>query len=540
MPSIAELVVYERHEPPQHVPLDPAIEVTIGRSSSCELPVRDRYLSRRHASIRSDEGNWVLRDLGSANGTWIDGKRIDGEVRLSSGTRIRIGDTELEFVLQAATDRVASLPDKRLFPTLSVPIDEADVLPGRRTLERVTTFNSLVLEALEEQPYHQLFPFMLERLSRHLDPSRAAIVLIGEGGTIDRVEWRKRDQNDDSEMLISRTIVSSMISERRAMAWNDVSADVHLSRSKSLAIQGIRSVACAPMLAHGNIIGLLYIDYLLHQRTIDEDDLLLLAQIARFAAIRIENARLREESMQKRLLEEEVRTAAAVQRQLLPAGPPEIPGWSIDTCSHASRGVSGDYYDFAIDPNGRLWIVVGDVSGKGINAALLMASLQAAFRIFVREELEPGPLCTRLNDALRGLLPANRFVTLFAMRIDPASGDVVYANAGHQPPLIVRAAGTRALDKGDLPLGMFEGGSWQTTAGRIEQGELLLIFTDGLAEIEGSDGAEFGDRRLGQVVTTLGGLDAREAVARLQEEAASFARTSARTDDLTIVAAARL
>lgn len=538
MQTAAELVIHLRHEAPSHIPLSPGVHLVLGRSSSCDVPVRDRYLSRRHAHIRSQDGSWWLRDLGSANGTWVDGKRIEGDVVLESGARFRIGDTDIEFFLQESTERVIALPDRKVTPTLSVAIEDG-FRPGRRTLERVTTFNALVLEALEEQPYNEMFPFMLERLITHLEPSRAAIVLLDTNSRPVRIESRSHDPEDRSELLMSQTIVQSIVEQRHAMAWNDISANIELSRSRSLAIQGIRSVACAPMIAHDNIIGLLYVDYQLHNRAIDEDDLLLIAQIARFAAIRIENARLREDLMQKRLLEEEMRTAASVQRHLLPATPPPVDGWSLSAVNHAVRGVSGDYYDFNIDSRGRLWIVVGDVSGKGINAALLMASLQAAFRIFVREVADPGELCGRLNAALRDLLPPSRYVTLFAARIETTSGLIEYANAGHQPPLLIHASTLESLDRASMPLGMFRDGHWETNRVVMSPGDVMLMFTDGLAEIEGQPSQEFGDEHLAHVAAQLHGLNADEASLAVATQAASFASSDELADDLTLVVASR-
>ena len=541
MPStMSELVVLMRHERPRHVPLEPATSLTIGRSSTCDLPVRDRYISRQHARVWWNETAWYVRDLDSANGTWIDGRRIEADTRLEPGTRLRVGDTELEFHVSSATDRISRLPGQTFVPMLSIGSETVDAMrPGKRTLERIATFNSLMLESLEEQPYDELAAFILNRLMAHLSPSRCAIAQLDGSGTVVALEMKRAGSDTGGDLALSSTVVDMVRRSRRAIAWNDVRIDAELSKSRSLALQGVRSVACAPMIAHDDVIGILYVDFQVQQHAIDESELVLIAQVARFAAIRLENARLREDAMQRRLLEEELRTAASVQRQLLPDAAPTVPGWSFEARSVASRGVSGDYYDFMLQPDGRLWIVIGDVSGKGINAALLMASLQASFRIYVQDSPEPGVLCGRLNSAMKGLLPANRFITLFVARLDPASGVVEYANAGHQPPLVLRRTHLEALDRTDILLGMFPQGSWQTSSTTLQGGDALLLFTDGLTEIECGNDEELGDRRLPELLRPLHGLGAEALVGRLEAEVARHAPQQARTDDLTLVVATR-
>lgn len=536
---MTQLVVMMRHERPRYVTLDPASTFTIGRSSSCDIPVRDRYISRKHAELVCRHPGWILRDLESANGTWIDGQRVQGEIALEHGTRVRLGDTELEFI-DAAEGTLLLDTDRDVVPSLSVAADDAErVPPGKRTLERVQTFNALVLESLEDLPHDQLSSFILDRLMRHLHPSRAAIAHLDERGEITRVESRTAEGSQAFELPISRTITRRVVDTRRAFAWHDVTADAELSRSRSLALQGVRSVACAPMISHGVTIGVLYVDYLIQQHVVDESDLLLVSQVARFAATRIENARLREDALQRRLLEEELRTAAAVQRQLLPHSAPAIRGWTVEAHSVASRGVSGDYYDFAIQSDGKLWVVIGDVSGKGINAALLMASLQASFRIFVRDDPEPAELCRRLNAAMKGLLPPSRFITLFITRLDPRTGDVEYTNAGHQPPIIVRASGPEPLDRADILLGMFESGNWETSHTRMEPGDVLLLFTDGLAEIECGDDEELGDSQLTEIARDLYRATARSAIEAIEAAIAPLDARQEHRDDLTLLAIAR-
>jgi sigma-B regulation protein RsbU (phosphoserine phosphatase) len=178
------------------------------------------------------------------------------------------------------------------------------------------------------------------------------------------------------------------------------------------------------------------------------------AKIARFAAIKLETTRLREEAIQKRLIDEELKTASTIQRRLLPPPPTGIAGYTFTGANRACRTVSGDYYDFVVRPDGKVYFVIGDISGKGVTAGLMMAGLQVAFRIFSKADPDPATLVAQLNVALKENLPQSKFATLFLGRLDTSTGLVEYANAGHPPPLWVRAEGVEELGETDLLLGV--------------------------------------------------------------------------------------
>src|SRR5438552_12291463 len=198
----------------------------------------------------------------------------------------------------------------------------------------------------------------------------------------------------------------------------DVSMEEKLSRAKSIIMQGIRSILCAPLTIGNSVVGVLYVDYLFTQRQIEADDVRLIGQIARFAAIKLEMIRLREEAIQKRIMDEELKTASVIQRRLLPPAPIGITGYTLVGANHSCCTVSGDYYDFVVRPDGKVYFVIADVSGKGVTAGLLMAGLQASFRIFTKNDPAPAALMMQLNVALKENLPQSKFVTLFLGRLD--------------------------------------------------------------------------------------------------------------------------
>lgn len=528
--------------PPSRYPLAQA-PISIGRASDCTIPIKDRYLSRKHAEIVLNEGLWVLKDCGSANGTFLNGTKVDRDCVLKSGDRIRLGDTELVFRSDALSDRSISLGDSKVTPTISIPVHKLTEQPREvsgKTLERLRILNTLAEEFLEDRPLDELFGFIVERVLDHLKASRAAIGLLAEDGrSFASVEVRRRDSKDTSELSLSRTLLAEVVEEKKGLAFLDISADEKLSRAKSIVMQGIHSALCAPMMIGDSVVGVLYVDFLFTQKAISEDDVHLVAQIARFAAIKLENTRLREESIQKRLMDEELKTAYVIQRRLLPAEPPSVPGYSFAGANKPCRTVSGDYYDWVVRPDGKVYFVIADVSGKGVTAALLMAGLQSSFRIFSKLDPTPGELVTRLNSALRENLPQSKFVTLFAGRLDTASGTIEYANAGHTPPILIARDCCRELTSTDLLLGMFPSTNYRNQSLTLGVGDALVLFTDGVTEAEAEEGIELGAAKVCAAMAHGHGLSAEQIAERLERAVVDHVGGRHLTDDVTLLVVSR-
>jgi phosphoserine phosphatase RsbU/P len=538
----AEVTVYSPLFPPFRQPLNGG-NVSIGRASECTIPVRDRYLSRKHAEIIAVGSNWVLKDLGSANGTYLNGSRVEKDVRLSSGDRIRLGDTELVFLTsEQTTDRFMSVADTAVQPSIAIPVQEIDVSTNEPVdVPRLQTLNALARELIEDRPLYELFGFIVDRVMEHLRPSRAAVALLGEDGkTFSHVEVRRSDENDNTELTISQTLLDSIVKEKKALAFMDVAHDEQLSMSKSIAMQGIRSILCAPLIIGDNVEGVLYVDYMIAQRSISMDDVRLVAQIARFAAIKLETTRLREEAIEKRLLDEELRTASSIQRRLLPPAPVGIAGYSFVGTNQPSRTVSGDYYDFLVRPDGRIYFVIADVSGKGVPAGLMMAGLQVAFRIFAKSNPDPATLVTQLNASLYETLPRSKFVTLFLGRLDTATGAVEFVNAGHTPPLWIRRAGAEEVVAGDILLGVLTSATYSNRKLQLEPGDSLVLFTDGVTEAQNASGSDLGAAALVRAVRGTFGKNA-DAVAHAIGEAVQehAGEAEALDDDVTVVVISR-
>ncbi len=536
----AEVTIYSPLSSPLKQQLN-GDTVSIGRASECTIPIKDRYLSRKHAEIAVVSGAWVLKDCGSANGTFLNGMRVDHDRPLHNGDRIRLGDTEIVFEsAEHNTDRLLAIADTAANTTIAIPIrDIEQVKYDTGDPAKLKTLSQLAAELLEDRPLDELFGYITERVLLHTNASRAAIGLLRPDGTsFLNVEVRRQDKNDSSELRISRTVLDDVVKEKKALAFVDVSEDEKLKRAQSIIMQGIRSILCAPMIIGDTVAGVLYVDYLV-SRQISQDDVRLIAQIARFAAIKLETTRLREDAIQKRIMDEELKTASVIQRRLLPPAPTGVIGYTFAGANRPCRTVSGDYYDFVVRPDGRVYFVIADVSGKGVTAGLLMAGLQASFRIFTKNDPTPAELMAQLNIALKENLPQSKFVTLYLGRLDTRSGVIEYANAGHTPPLWVQHDSVQELGDTDLVLGVITRAGYQNRTLQLLPGDSLVLFTDGLSEAQNAEGEDLASTVLQQRLATMHGTSADEVTKVLEDVVMSHVGDTPLTDDVTLVVVSR-
>ncbi|MBN2171617.1 MAG: serine/threonine-protein phosphatase [Candidatus Krumholzibacteriota bacterium] len=266
-------------------------------------------------------------------------------------------------------------------------------------------------------------------------------------------------------------------------------------------------------------------------RSADREHLVLLAgQLA--AALR--NLSLLGELLEKRILEEEMQLAQNIQLGLLPKTRPEIRGLSLFGTSLPSRQVGGDYYDW-LQKDLDLYFVIADVSGKGIPAAMLMATVQASFRAITRPRMEPGTILGELNRIVYENSPRDRFVTLWLGRLRGEDHVIEYASAGHPPPILTRHGGaTVPLQEGGMLLGAFPDVAFETHHIPFGEGDRLVCYTDGVSETENTSGEQFSDRRLMELLSQLRG-DPEEVVAGLLRDLARFSASGEPDDDCTLL-----
>ncbi len=294
-----------------------------------------------------------------------------------------------------------------------------------------------------------------------------------------------------------------------------------------------RSEMVAPIISNTEVIGVfdLESDEL---NAYSDDDLQVLMLLASQVAIIIEKVMLHEQLIEKKRLEGQLEVARQVQLELLPANDPQLQGYDISAYNFPTEEVSGDYYDWVQIYDDQIGLVVADVSGKGVPAALLMAFLRASLRAATHIGYSPHISMVKVNYLLWESIERNQFVTAFYGILDVTNRTLAYTNAGHNPPLLLDKDGkTQFLDRGSFPLGMFRDTRYHEYYLTTEPGHILVLYTDGVTEAQNREGEEFGRDRLAQAVKANRELPARDLISAVHKEVIEWADGAGVTDDVT-------
>jgi serine phosphatase RsbU (regulator of sigma subunit)/pSer/pThr/pTyr-binding forkhead associated (FHA) protein len=555
---MAELIVKYPDRAAEHFQIS-RLRVTIGRSARNDLCIPDPFASRVHAEVRNEGDEYFLQDLGSANGTLYNGSVVEGPITLTRGGRIQIGETEIVFNDSAfplssgatmITDNSSSIPEATialssadrttsgLFEAIEGartrddsaprPAKQIDLLAliskvGVALLASVTlneTLEQIVALVFEAVPADRCMIMMRDKKSPELKVAVA----------------RLRDRAGEvGEIRISRSVIDEVVTNGKSVLTSDAQADPRFMGG-TVMLQGVRSVLAVPLGVGANVFGIIYADSPLSDNRFTEDHLKLLTTLASVAAIRVENARLTEEQMERERLEREQQVASEIQQRFLPAAAPQIEGWELQGISFPCYEIGGDYYDFIQREDGKLVVALGDVSGKGTAAALLMSSLHAAIHAQADTHDSISETIGAVNRYLVESIPPNRFVTLFYAELDPRNGTLTFLNAGHNPPLIVHAGGTmEQLAAGGLPLGIMSDAEFREGRTQLRPGDVLVIYSDGVSEAVNPSGEEFGPTRLYEVVARNLDASASGIRDRIESAVTKFCQGTPAADDITLV-----
>jgi len=294
-----------------------------------------------------------------------------------------------------------------------------------------------------------------------------------------------------------------------------------------------RSEMVAPIISNTEVIGV----FDLESDELDaysEDDLEVLMLLASQVAIIIEKVMLHEQLIEKKRLEGQLEVARQVQLQLLPAKDPQLDGYDISAYNFPTEEVSGDYYDWVKIYDDQIGLVIADVSGKGVPAALLMAFLRASLRAATHIGYSPHISMAKVNYLLWESIERNQFVTAFYGILDVTNKTLSYTNAGHNPPLLLDKDGnSKFIERGSLPLGMFKDTRYHEYYLTTESGEVLVLYTDGATEAQSPQGEEFGRDRLAEAVKANRQLGARDLIAAVQQEVVEWTGGVGAGDDVT-------
>src|ERR1044072_1125444 len=541
--------------PPQGQPFDHLFHgesLVIGRSSTSDLPLPDRFLSRHHARIFRDGERYLVEDLGSRNGTLLNGEAVMVPSPITTGDVIRISGSTLAVHLDGA-EAVAEVDGFESGHTVFRPVAEllaqeasrAGVGAGRPELERYAERLKLLNEvhhALGSAlALSELLQLILDRLFDHLQPEQVAIHLYDAALVLRPVASRSRG-GGESRLVASQRLAQEVTEKGVAALVLDAQSDARFQGSMSLLAAGVRSLVAAPLLAEGQpAMGMVVLSTNAAVRQFGEDDMQLLVSLASVAAIRLRNVALLEEAAQRRVLEEELALARRIQQALIPATPPLLPGFELCARNVPSRHVSGDLYQAVLRRDGaECVLLLADVAGQGVAASLLAASVEALSPGPLEQGQPPAELCARVSRLLFQRTPAEKYATAIVVALDAESGSGEYANAGHNLWLGVRAGGdVETLGPTGVPLGLLPNVSYRAATVQLWPGDSLVLYTDGITEAVDEDDEELGLERL-VALCRAHRADAPAMLADAIERAvAEFVGTRPPHDDCTLLIARR-
>ena len=504
----------------------------LGRSPDCDVVIDAAAVSRRHAIIEKNGGGYFLRDLGSRNGTYVNGTRVEERAPLHNGDRIVVCDVVFQFrdLAIQEDEHVSSLLGPMAGQTgdVRVEVGEMGTDPGSSVLATLDVRRDTSAFQFSANPETQLqamleisnnlsntlsvqdiLPKVLDSLFKIFVQADRGFVIMrpGPDRPLAAVASKARRGDDSQEIRFSKTIVEQAMETQKAFLSADATTDERFHMAQSIADFEIRSLICAPMISSdGESLGVLQIDTSDQRSRFTDQDLEVLAGIANQAAIAVDNANLHEESIRQRALQRDLEVARQMQQALLPDQALDVPGYHFFDYYESAQQVGGDYYDYVELPNDRFAAIMGDVAGKGVSAAILMANLASDVRFYLATEPDPAKALGKINAAFSRHGWDDRFVTMILAVVDPAAHEMTLVNAGHMPPLL-RTGNGEVLEVGGeeagLPLGVMEDFQFEAYKRPLESGDFLVMFTDGFSEAMNSRKELFGLERLADLVGDL-------------------------------------
>jgi serine phosphatase RsbU (regulator of sigma subunit)/pSer/pThr/pTyr-binding forkhead associated (FHA) protein len=540
----ASLVVISPSGQRSRLPLDP-LPFLIGRQAGNHLVLRDNRVSRVHARIVADTGNYVVEDAGSRHGVWVNGERVMRRP-LATLDRIEFGVAESYQVVFRLDEE--SIERTAVGTPLSSASSSGELPPDLAKLRAMVEVARAMRGSLTVQ----------EILKAVVDAALAVtgcergFVLLREGGelVVSVARDRNRTELSPDDLRVPTRLIRQALESRRellSMSFDPQAANV--SAHETVAALELRSAVCVPLIrvqtasvedTHSaspaqDTVGVLYLDSRAGAADLSSGSRDLLQTLALEASTILENARLLESEQKRIRMEDELRIARDIQMGLQPSSLP-VDGWlRAAGVSIPCTQVGGDYWDVhRVAPD--VWaVVVADVSGKGVSSALLASLLQGAFFMVAPDPAQIGRTLGRVNDFLLERTRGEKYATIFFALIH-RSGQMRWANAGHCAPFLLHPDGSlKTLGTTGMPVGMIEGVTADVMEGVLQPGDKIVIYSDGLTEAVSPSGEYFDTQRLRRLLKQSGSLNAAGLHARLLEEVRTFTAGSTLGDDVTAV-----
>lgn len=531
----------------------------VGRLPDCDIHLNESTVSGSHAQILFQNNQFILEDIGSRNGTFINAEPINAQTILNDGDEIHFGH---QLVVFQANDEIQATGPTAPVQDVEETI-QADFLvsgsednafikgevaaKGRygmldqqpeaklKALVDISTAlaGSFELEELLQKSLDALFD-----LFKHADRGCIVIKDQATGELIPKVYKHRREDLDETVRL-SRTVVKKVMTEKAGVLSADASSDSQFDGAQSINDLRIRSMMCVPMLdINGEASGVISIDSQNPIGQFNEEDLDLLMAVAGQASLAYESTRLMASYVKKEKQDNELAIASEIQLALLPQEMPAFEGWEFFASYDSAQAVGGDYYDHFILPDGKVCLSFGDVAGKGVPGAIIMSRMSSCVQSTMRHVHTAAEAVHAINSHMCDSRVSGRFVTYILAIVDPTNGEVSLVNAGHMPPLIRRADGTlESFDDDDLvgpPIGVMDGYPYEAETQKLNAGDTVVIVTDGVDEALSVEGEFYTPERVNEFVKSHD-VSPAELGRLLLEDVRRHAYGREQNDDITIM-----
>lgn len=514
---------------------------TVGRSSINDLVLNRMGISRSHAEVLFRDGEYLLRDLGSKLGTYLNGVKIE-QAKLSHGDRIRLGSLQGTSLVFQEGDLLQSLlisSDSKSEISLSIRGFKqiGMLLAAFRALSSISLLDDLLALVVDT--------------AIELTSAERGFIMLKEENN--QLSFRCARNNfrrplDGSSFQTSRRIPDDVFKTGRRIVINDLDMGDTSEDHSATRRLGLRSISCVPLryvalrdsgdpsgVQRSETIGVLYVDSQNIGAGLSDTQLDAFETLASEAAMAIYNARLYRDSQEKHRMEEQLTIARELQQWLLPPPERDLPYVRARSQNLPCHEVGGDYFDYIELDENHFCFALGDVAGKGIPAALLASAVQGSFSSQTFLDTSLSTIVSNLNQTLTKRGISSRFVTLSFGILD-ADGNCDYVNAGHNPPLLLHRDGSmEELTEGGTVLGLFEGAQYTCDTVKLQPDDHLVLFTDGVTEALNNAGEEFGKERLRSLLYTNAHATATEILEKLREAVLSFSANTPQHDDITMM-----
>ena len=485
-----------------------AEEAVMGRHPECAIQLESNMVSRRHARVYKNGNKYFIEDLGSGNGTVVNGEKVEGALELKNEDRIKLGPILLRFedLSSPATrkpksdDEYGTIPGTRLAVEVAAGPEDASMIMGSvgsnpfggiqvRPEAKLKAVLEITRSLAGTVDLQTILPKILDTLFGIFPQADRGCILLKEEGRAQMIPCaiKHRRSGDDDSVKLSRTILNKVLTEKTGILSADAANDTRFNASESISNFTIRSMMCVPLLGlNGDPLGVINIDTQNPLKQFQNEDLDLLMAVAGQAAVTYENARLLVSFMEKQKQDNEMNIARSVQHALLPEKFPEIAGYEFFASYESAQAVGGDYYGVSTKDNGKkVCLAFGDVAGKGVPASLVMSRLSSVVQSTLEFVDDVGEACERINNHMCANAVEGRFVTFTLVILDVESHEMSLCIAGHMSPMIRKADGSVeefAEELVGMPIGVVEGIPFDVGRRTLGPGETVVIYTDGVSE----------------------------------------------------------